>query len=136
MYRNQQTNISKIYLRIIIVLILGVILISGVLYHVFKVEVEDHLPNHSLCPFRLVTHIPCPGCGMTRAMLCLGQLDFNKAIHLNPFSIPLFVVMLIYAYSPNMIRTLKNELMLKVLLVTVLVLWVLRLCERYHLIRL
>ena len=127
MRHNHSKHPAKVYLRIVVFLILGVMLISGVCYHVFEIDVKDHLPGYVLCPFRVVTRIPCPGCGMTRAMLYLGQLDFGKAIHLNVFSIPLFVVMLIYIYNPKMIRILKNELMLKVLLVTVVVLWVLRL---------
>jgi hypothetical protein len=127
MRHNHSKDSTKVYLRIAVLLILGVVLISGIFYHGFEIDVKDHLPGYVLCPFRVVTHIPCPGCGMTRAMLYLGQLNFGKAIHLNVFSIPLFVVMLIYIYKPKMIRILRNELVLKVLLVTVLVLWVLHL---------
>ncbi|MEC9032268.1 MAG: DUF2752 domain-containing protein [Planctomycetota bacterium] len=38
------------------------------------------------CPFRLVTDLECPGCGMTRSCLSLVQGDFESAWHLNPFS--------------------------------------------------
>lgn len=31
------------------------------------------------CPFRLLLHIECPGCGMTRAVLALMRLDFKQA---------------------------------------------------------
>ena len=47
-----------------------------------------------LCPVRLLTGYPCPGCGGTRAMgaICLGQ--FEKAWSLNPltFSVCLFLI--------------------------------------------
>ncbi|MDO4337664.1 MAG: DUF2752 domain-containing protein [Eubacteriales bacterium] len=31
------------------------------------------------CPVRLLFHIDCPGCGMTRAVLSALRLDFNAA---------------------------------------------------------
>ena len=39
-----------------------------------------------LCPFRFVTHLPCPGCGMTRALLALCQGDLHGAILAHPLS--------------------------------------------------
>ena len=36
------------------------------------------------CPIRRITGVPCPGCGVTRATLSLLQLDFAKALRLNP----------------------------------------------------
>lgn len=32
------------------------------------------------CPFRLIFHIDCPGCGMTRAMLSVLRMDFRAAL--------------------------------------------------------
>lgn len=48
-----------------------------------------HLPVG--CPFRWVTGIECPGCGMTRAFTHIADLDFSAAVHANPWSIPLFL---------------------------------------------
>ncbi len=39
-----------------------------------------------LCPFRLATHLPCPGCGMTRAMLALCHADLRTALVAHPLS--------------------------------------------------
>lgn len=38
------------------------------------------------CPFELLTGIPCPGCGMTRAILCLIAGNPSDALLYNPFS--------------------------------------------------
>jgi len=42
------------------------------------------------CPFRAVTGVPCPGCGITRALLALAQLRVGEALALHPFA-PLVV---------------------------------------------
>lgn len=36
------------------------------------------------CIFRLVTGVPCPGCGMTRAHLAALSLDFRAAFFYHP----------------------------------------------------
>jgi hypothetical protein len=48
-----------------------------------------------LCPFRALTHYPCPGCGMTRAFCALAHGEFWRAIKLNPFSPLLFLAALV-----------------------------------------
>lgn len=48
-----------------------------------------------LCPFRALTHYPCPGCGMTRAFCALAHFEFWRAIKFNALSPFLFLVALI-----------------------------------------
>ncbi|MDR0850900.1 MAG: DUF2752 domain-containing protein [Clostridiales Family XIII bacterium] len=43
------------------------------------------------CPIKLVTGIPCPGCGMTRAFLAAARFDFAEAFLYHP----LFPLMLL-----------------------------------------
>jgi hypothetical protein len=49
----------------------------------------------TLCPFRALTHHPCPGCGMTRAFCALAHGELWRAITLNPFSPFLFLAALV-----------------------------------------
>lgn len=49
----------------------------------------------TLCPFRALTHHPCPGCGMTRAFCALAHGELWRAIQLNPFSPLLFLAALL-----------------------------------------
>ena len=41
-----------------------------------------HLP--SICPFYNLTGLPCPGCGLTRAFVCLGHGRWHEALHWHP----------------------------------------------------
>lgn len=44
------------------------------------------LPALTLCPFRALTGLPCPGCGMTRAFCALGHGEWRDALRYNALS--------------------------------------------------
>ena len=50
------------------------------------------------CPFRSLTGIPCPGCGMTRAWLAALRLDFLAAFRYHPmfWSVPVLMAYCIF----------------------------------------
>jgi len=79
-------------------------ILSGVLLHFWEIDALHYLPGISLCPFHVITGMACPGCGMTRAFLTLGQLKLQEAIALNPFSVLLFSVMIVYLWLGTMNR--------------------------------
>jgi hypothetical protein len=54
-------------------------------------------PAFILCPFRAVTGLLCPGCGMTRAFCALGHGEFRRALHFNALS-PLLYLSLIVVW--------------------------------------
>ena len=41
---------------------------------------------HWKCPFFAFTNLPCPGCGMTHAVMSLVQLELSDAIEVHPLS--------------------------------------------------
>ena len=43
-----------------------------------------HLP---VCPYAIVLHEPCPGCGLTRAVRAMAHLDLDTAIAMNPLAL-------------------------------------------------
>lgn len=65
-----------LYKVIIFIAVSGIILL--VFYH---------------CPFLYFFGIPCPGCGMTRALIAAARLDFKVAFYYHP----LFFVVIIAA---------------------------------------
>lgn len=50
----------------------------------------------TLCPFRALTGLPCPGCGMTHAFIALGHGNLAAAWHYNALSLPLFALGLLW----------------------------------------
>ncbi|HEV7891159.1 MAG TPA: DUF2752 domain-containing protein [Pyrinomonadaceae bacterium] len=58
------------------------------------------LPGLVLCPFRALTGLPCPGCGMTRAFCALGHGDLSGAFGYNALAPFVFAAaLLLWAHS-------------------------------------
>ena len=47
-----------------------------------------HLPT--VCPFYTLTGLPCPGCGLTRAFVCLGHGQVVQSLHWHPLGLVLY----------------------------------------------
>ena len=52
------------------------------------------------CPFESITHIPCPGCGMTHALFSMAQGNMLDAWLFNPFAFFL-IFLLAMSCLPN-----------------------------------
>jgi hypothetical protein len=65
-----------------------------------------HLESEqSLCPFKLLTGFPCPGCGITKALVFLYEGDIIKSLQYHLFALPvvLFCVGIILLLSLELI---------------------------------
>lgn len=56
------------------------------------------------CPFYFITHVKCPGCGMTRACLALARGDLLAAWNYHPFSFGLVLLAIGTALAPGYMR--------------------------------
>ena len=54
---------------------------------IFIVLILNDVP----CLFKLVFHIPCPGCGLTRGFKELFKLNISKSLYYNILCIPIFI---------------------------------------------
>lgn len=64
---------------------------------VIAIESLNNL-NFPPCPFHSITGIQCPGCGMTRALIAIINMDLKRAVAFNPFSL-----ILIFFFIVNML---------------------------------
>ena len=60
----------------------------------------SQLPGVVLCPFRALTGLPCPGCGMTRAFCSIGHGEFARAFGYNALAPFVFLAaLLLWAHA-------------------------------------
>lgn len=57
-----------------------------------------HLPGPP-CLVRLLCHIPCPGCGLTRSFKTLCGGNVVDSLRYHPLGLPLFALLTMYAVS-------------------------------------
>jgi hypothetical protein len=60
-----------------------------------------------LCVLHATTGLPCPGCGMTRAISAISQGELSVALGLNPFAFfawPTFFALAVMALMPATVR--------------------------------
>lgn len=50
-----------------------------------------------ICPSRLMTERPCPGCGLTRSVSCAARGDLTRSWHYHPFGIVVLAAVLVIA---------------------------------------
>ena len=67
-----------------------------------------HEARFTLCLFKNIFGISCPGCGMTRAFLFLGHGNVREAITLNPIS-PLAFSIVVFLWFANAIRIFAGK---------------------------
>ncbi len=99
-------------------------LIASFTIHMFGVSkdaIGEILPV--FCPFRLLTGISCPGCGMTQAFLALAEFDVSLAIKLNPFSVPLFLYFVASTVKLRIPLSRDIKFYLSVVLIVVIIFW-------------
>ena len=79
----------------------------------------------SICPFHTLTGLPCPGCGLTRAVVCVchGRLAESLAFH--PLALAVLGVAALYPFLRNKPK-FQTSLLIG-LTVVLLVAWPLRL---------
>ncbi len=63
-----------------------------------------------LCPVRLITGYPCPGCGGTRAMGAISLGDFERAWSLNPITFAICLALIVWALKITPVYKLARQL--------------------------
>ena len=61
---------------------------------------NQDIPGPSLCLFRAVTGLLCPGCGLTRAFASLSKGNVARAWEMNPFAFPLYAATVAAVIAP------------------------------------
>jgi hypothetical protein len=51
----------------------------------------------SLCPFKVITGLPCPGCGLTRSVVALLHGELMTSVYFHPLGTPLVLFLVVLA---------------------------------------
>ena len=106
-------------------IIICLLLMGGLISYYF---LNKYLAFGLTCPFYQITHLYCPGCGITRLLFSLLELDFYQAFRYNPLVFLLLLGFIIF----NLIEIIKrkkiiiNNKVVYILLVVVILYGVLR----------
>lgn len=66
--------------------IAGAFLILAIPFFIMLLNVNRQIETEqSLCPFRLLTGFPCPGCGITKSLISLYKGDLLKSVYYHLF---------------------------------------------------
>ncbi len=107
---NNAKGIRKIYG------IAGALLVLAIPYFIMLQHDNGHIETaQSLCPFKMITGFPCPGCGITKSLIFLYEGNFPKSIYyhlLGPFTF-LFCIIAIIVLTVELLT--KKEYFQKIL---------------------
>jgi len=85
--------------------------ISSILGGYLALILIDTISNHqhvTLCAFKSITSVPCPGCGMGRATLSLLRGDIEESFHYNILCLP-FTLLIVIALTWLFIDLIKRQ---------------------------
>lgn len=79
---------------------------------------------HASCPSVILLGLPCPGCGLTRAGICLLRGNLAGAVSINP-TIFLWITLLLYFFICRYIRNQqpKHSLLFATLIGIAAIIW-------------
>jgi len=64
------------------------------------------------CPLKSIFHIPCPGCGMTRAFILIGHFHLREAFEMNSNSLFAYALLVLMTINEMVFRLTGRQLRL------------------------
>ena len=91
------------------------------------------LMTDTICVFKRLSGFPCPGCGMTRALMSVLRLDFKTAFAMHPLwpVTPVFLgIIAAYTFDRKRtaVRTRIYEISIIAIAALMILVWIIRLC--------
>ena len=98
------------------------IFVFGVILYIFILRIFN-----STCIIKEVLHIPCPGCGMTRAIFSALRFDFVQAFAYHPLFPLVPLIFLYFIFDGRLIKKSVDITLIIAMFAAFLVVWILRL---------
>lgn len=81
------------------------------------------------CPIKQIIGVPCPTCGMTRAMLALIRLDIKGYMEYNPMAVFMFLAVFLYLHREYVKKKKWMDLYVTVVLAVNTIVYILNLIK-------
>ena len=78
------------------------------------------------CLIHYIFKIPCPGCNMTTAFLCLLRLDFVNAFHLHPMVWSAPILFLYFLFDGHLLGQRVDTIVLTVIILGFIMTWLIK----------
>ena len=91
--------------------------------------------SQSFCPMKLLTGLPCPGCGITKSLIFAYHGDLLKSLSYHIFGIPLIIGSMVALVVLSMEIITKKEYFNSILYSRKLAYFLAYILAGYHLIR-
>jgi len=85
------------------------LLLSWLLIREVSIRTSGFENGPVICPVRLLTGYPCPGCGGTRSMGAISIGQFDQAWSLNPLAFVVCIVAILWALQIAAINDLARK---------------------------
>ena len=110
-------------LRAAALAVLAAVAASGMLLALAGIDLLDHLDWAPSCVIRGWTGFDCPGCGMTRALVLLGQFQFAASCSAHPAAPALVIALGVGVVRPGLLKGTHRDALAGVALVFVGLTW-------------
>jgi hypothetical protein len=132
--KSTSSTINRFYWRKIIGITIAT---AALVVPIFIMQTDGDIEHsQSICPFKLLTGMPCPGCGITKSIVFLYKGEWDKSLSYHLFG-PLVVVVALFAIVLFSVELILKRNLLSGFLYNVKLGYVLgAILGTYHLIRL
>ncbi len=85
------------------------LLLSWLLFREVSIRTNGFENGPVVCPVRLLTGFPCPGCGGTRSMGAISVGQFDQAWSLNPLAFAVCIIAILWAVRISPVNNLARS---------------------------
>jgi hypothetical protein len=112
-------------LRVASLAVLAAVAASGLLANLGGIDLIDHLDWAPPCAIRAWIGFSCPGCGMTRALVLLGQFQFAASCSAHPAAPGFAIALAVGVVRPGLLTGRCRDVVASAALVFVGIAWLL-----------
>ena len=80
-------------LALLVLVSLTSLFLVSVLYTASQADADGRY--FTLCGFKILTGLPCPGCGLTHSFCAIGKGDLGEAFYFNAIGPPLYLIAIV-----------------------------------------